>query len=87
MRTTTWYISHILFLTGVDNGEETCSSCEKNSTTMGQHIEHCTAKLTQESFQVVSNHGNDIFSLETIENLIVNIKNQYQLEAPEGILK
>ena len=51
MRATTWYISHIPFLTGVDNGEETCSFCEKNSTTMGQHIERCTSKLTQSLFK------------------------------------
>ena len=71
------------FLSGFDNGDETCAFCGKISKTMGQHIERCTAKLTQESFQVLSNHGNDIFSLEKIENLIVNIKNHYQLEVPE----
>ena len=39
--------------------------------------------------QVVSIHGNHIdstiFIIKTINNLIVNINNQYKLEAAEGI--
>ena len=57
---------------------------------LGRHIWFCTAKLTQEPLQVVSNYGNDIdstiFNIETIDNSIININNQYELEAPEGIL-
>ena len=62
----------------------------KKFNTLGRHIWRCTAKLTQEPLQVVSNHGNDIdstiFNIETIDNSIVDINNQYELEAPEGIL-
>ena len=65
------------------------SFVEKKFNTLWKHIWRCTAKLTQEPLQVVSNHGNDIdstiFDIETIDNSIVNINNQYELEAPEGI--
>ena len=62
----------------------------KNFNTLGRHIWGYTAKLTQQPLQVVNNHGNDIdstiFNIETIDDSIINITNQYQLEAPEGIL-
>ena len=65
------------------------SFVEKKFNTLWKHIWRCTAKLKQEPLQVVSNHGNDIdstiFDIETIDNSIVNINNQYELEAPEGI--
>ena len=44
-------------------------------------------KTHTRAFTVVSNHGNDvdstIFSIETIDNSIVNINNRYDLEAEE----
>ena len=87
MRSATWYVLH---LTAFNNGDESCPFCGKNFNTLGRHILHCIAKLTQEPLQVASNHGNDIdstiFNIETIYNSIVNINNQYKLEAPEGIL-
>ena len=87
MRATTWYISHLLSLTGFNNGEETCQFWGKFSKAIGQNIGRYTAKLTQDPFQVVTNHGNGIdstsFNLETIENLIVNINKQYELEVPK----
>ena len=76
--------------TGFNNGEESAPFCGKNFNTLGRYILRCTAKLTKEPLQVVSNHGNDIDStildIETIDNSIININNQYELEAPEAIL-
>ena len=58
--------------------------------TLRQYIWLCTTKLIQDPLQVVSNHGNNIestiFNIETTDNSIVNINNQYKLEAPERIL-
>ena len=68
----------------------TCPLCRKFFKTTGQHNGRCTRRLTREPFQVVRYHGNDVDSTisnsEAIENLIVNINNQYQLEVPEGTL-
>ena len=90
MRSTTWYVLYLLLLIGFNNGEETCLFCAKKFNTLGQHISRCTAKCIQEPLQVVSNHGNNIYSsifnIETIDNSIININNQYKLEAPEEIL-
>ena len=89
MRSTTCYNLYLLLLTIFNNGEETFRFCGKNFNTLGRHIWCYTAKFTEESLQVVSNHGNDIdstiFSIETIDNSIFNINNQYKLEVPEGI--
>ena len=83
-------VCFIFTLTRFNNGEETCPFCGKNFNTLGGHIWRRTAKLTQESLQVVSNHRNDIdsntYSIEAIDNSIANINSQYELEAPEGIL-
>ena len=58
--------------------------------TLGQYTWLCKTKLIQDPLQVVSNHGNNIestiFNIETTDNSIVNINNQYELEAPERIL-
>ena len=89
MRGTTWYVLFLILLTGFNNGEETCLFCGKNFNMLQRHVWCCTAKLTQEPLQVVSIHGNHIdstiFIIKTINNLIVNINNQYKLEAAEGI--
>ena len=45
MRSTTWYV---LYLTGFNNRDESCPFCGKNFNTLGRHIWHCIAKLTQE---------------------------------------
>ena len=82
-------VCFIFTLTGFNNGEETRPFCGKNFNTLGRHIWRRTAKLTQESLQVVSNHRKDIdsntYNIETIDNSIPNINSQYELEAPEGI--
>ena len=79
----------LLFLARFNNGED-LSVLWKIFHTLGQYIWLCTAKLIQDTLQVVINHGNNIestiFNIETIDNSIVNINNQYELEAPEGIL-
>ena len=89
MRGTTWYVLFLILLAGFNNGEETCPFCGKNFNMLQWHVWCCTAKLTQEPLQVVSIHGNHIdstiFIIKTINNLIVNINNQYKLEAAEGI--
>ena len=45
MRSTTWYV---LYLTGFNNGDESCPFCGKNFNALGRHIWHCIAKLIQE---------------------------------------
>ena len=46
MRAATWYTSHLLSLTGFNNGEETFPFWGKFCKTIGQHIGSCTVKLT-----------------------------------------
>ena len=83
-------VCFIFTLTGFNYLEETYLFCGKNFNTLARHIWRRTAKLTQESLQVVSNHRNDIdsttYNIEAIDNSIANINSQYELEAPKGVL-
>ena len=79
----------LLLLTEFNDGEETCPFCGKKCNTQGRHTWRCKAKFAQEPLELVSIHGNNVDStmvnIKTIDNSIVNINNQYELEAPEGI--
>ena len=82
MRGSTRYVLYLFLLTGFDNRKRNLSVLWKKVNTLGGHIWRSTAKLTQESLQVVSNHGNDQLITRSI-TLAINTnwkhKREYQL--------